>query len=188
MKDFLEGLEIGEGKVKLSKDEIKLILAENGKVVTNETTKVREELTKDIDAYKGTIANLEEKIKGAPASEDMAKLQKEIDDMKKAEADRISAEKAKSEDEILTNNIVSVFGDKKFTSEYAKNGLINDIKAEINKPENKGKGISDIFTNLTKDKEGIFESDNKIPEIPGYGDKNPNVSEDDFVDKVMGLK
>ena len=58
MKDFLENLEIGESKVKLSKDEIKSILAENGKVVTNETNKLKDSLNDEINTYKTTISNL----------------------------------------------------------------------------------------------------------------------------------
>ena len=40
MNEFLEKLEIGENKVKLSKEEIKSIMAEHGKTVKTETEKV----------------------------------------------------------------------------------------------------------------------------------------------------
>ena len=40
MNDFLSNLEIGENKIKLSKEEIKAILAEHGKSVKTETEKV----------------------------------------------------------------------------------------------------------------------------------------------------
>ena len=92
--------------------------------------------------------------------------------MKTAEAKRIADEKAKKEDEILTNNIITVFGDKKFTSDYVKNGLISDIKSELSKPENKGKGISEIFASLTKDKTGLFENPNQPADMPGMGEGN----------------
>ena len=78
MKDFLESLEIGEGKVKLSKEEIKSILTESGKVVTNETNKVRTELTNEINTYKNTITNLENQVKGMPSSDDVTKLKNEF--------------------------------------------------------------------------------------------------------------
>lgn len=188
MKDFLENLEIGEGKVKLSKEEIKTILAEHGKTVSTETEKVKTDLNKEIDTYKATVSNLEKQLEEMPSSDEVNNLKKEIQDMKEAESKRIAEEKAMQEDKTLTENIISVFGDKKFTSEYAKNGLIADIKNELSKPENKGKGINDVFELLTKDKEGIFESENKIAEIPGFGTQNPNVTEDDLIDKVMGLK
>lgn len=180
MKEFLESLEIGEGKVKLSKEEIKSILTESGKVVTNETNKVRTELTNEINTYKTTITNLENQVKGMPSSDDVTKLKDEIQALKDAETQRLANEKARQEDETLTNNIVSVFGDKKFTSDYVKNGLIADIKSELKKTENAGKGIKDIFETLTKDKQGIFENPNKPADMPGMRD-GKNVSSNDAV-------
>lgn len=174
MKEFLESLEIGDGKVKLSKEEIKSILAEHGKTVTTETGKVRTDLTNEINTYKTTITNLENQIQSMPNSDDVTKLQNEIATMKEAETKRIADEKAKAEDETLTNNIISVFGDKKFTSDYVKNGLITDIKSELSKAENKGKGISEIFESLTKDKEGIFENPNKPVGMPPMGENGDN--------------
>ncbi len=178
MKDFLESLEIGEGKVKLSKEEIKSILTEHGKTVTNETEKVKTDLTNEINTYKTTITNLETQIKSMPSSTEVTKLQNEIDEMKKAETKRLADEKARQEDETLTNNIVSAFGDKKFTSDYVKNGLIADIKSELKKTENAGKGIKEIFESLTKDKEGIFENPNKPAGMPGMGGNANTVDND----------
>lgn len=170
MKEFLESLEIGEGKVKLSATEIKSILTEHGKTVNNETEKAKKELTSEINTYKETITNLEKQIKDMPNTDDVTKLQNEINDMKQKESQRIADEKAKKEDEILTNNIITAFGDKKFTSDYVKNGLISDIKSELNKAENKGKGIKEIFDSLTKDKTGLFENPNQPADMPGMGE------------------
>lgn len=170
MKDFLESLEIGEGKVKLSKEEVKSILAEHGKTVTNETEKVKTDLNKEIETYKATISNLESQLENVPDSTELEGLKKEIADMKAKETKRIADEKAKQEDEILTNNIISAFGDKEFTSDYVKNGIINDIKSELAKTENKGKGISEIFESLTKDKTGLFVNPNKPANMPGMGE------------------
>ena len=171
MKEFLESLEIGDGKIKLSKDEITSILTENGKIVKKETDKVRTDLTNEINNYKTTITNLETKINDMPNSDEIEKLKTELQTMKDKEEKRIADEKAKQEDEVLTNNILNVFGDKKFTSDYVKNGLISDIKVELSKPENKGKGISEIFESLTKDKTGLFENPNQpAGDMPGMGD------------------
>lgn len=74
MKDFLEKLEIGENKVKLSKEEIKAILAEHGKSVTTETEKVENKYKADIESYKTTIDDLKEQIEKAPKSEDLENL------------------------------------------------------------------------------------------------------------------
>lgn len=170
MNDFLTKLEIGEGKVKLSSEEIKAILTEHGKVITTETERVKTKLNNEIETYKTTITNLEKKLENVPNSDEVESLKKEIADMKTAETKRIADEKAKQEDEILTNNIISAFGDKKFTSDYVKNGLIADIKSELNKVENKGKGISEIFESLTKDKTGLFENPNKPADMPSMGE------------------
>ena len=70
----------------------------------------------------------------------------------------------------MTNNINEVFGDKKFTSDYARSGLTNDIKNELNKPENKGRSIKDIFDALTKDKTDIFANPNQVKDMPGMGE------------------
>ena len=169
MNEFLKSLEIGEGKVKLSNEEIKSILTEHGKITTTETERVKKDLTNEINTYKATITNLESQVKGMPSSDDVTKLKNEIQALKDAETQRLANEKAKQEDETLTNNIVSVFGDKKFTSDYVRNGLIADIKSELKKTENAGKGIKDIFETLTKDKQGIFENPNKPADMPGMG-------------------
>lgn len=187
MKDFLESLEIGEGKVKLSKEEIKSILTEHGKTVTTETEKVKTDYQNEINTYKTTISNLENQIKDMPNSDDVTKLQNEITAMKEAESKRIADETAKKEDETLTNNIVSVFGNKKFTSDYVKNGLIADIKSELKKSENTGKGIKEIFETLTKDKTGIFENPHQPIDMPGMGEsgKNSDNSADGFVSIIQ---
>lgn len=180
LKDFLEGLEIGESKVKLSKEDIKNIMAENGKVVENEKTKVEEQYKKDIETYKTTIDDLKNQIDNAPKSDEMENLKNKIADYEKKETERIASEKAKKDDEILTNNILNVIGDKKFTSDYAKNGLISDIKTELSKEENKGLGINEIFTNLTKDRDGIFENPNQMKDMAGMGDTDAGVSKEAF--------
>ena len=79
-------------------------------------------------------------------------------------------QKAEEEDKILTDNINALFEGKTFTSEYARTGLLNDIKNGLNKPENKGKGIQDLFNELTKDKTDIFTNPNQIKDMTSMGD------------------
>ena len=74
------------------------------------------------------------------------------------------------EDKILTDNINALFDGKKFTSDYARQGLLNDIKTGLNKPENKGKGIQDLFNELIKDKTDIFANPNQMKDMAGMGD------------------
>lgn len=181
MNEFLENLEIGENKVKLSKEEIKSILAEHGKSVKTETEKVESKYKNDIETYKTTIDDLKEQIKNAPKSDELENLNKKIADFEQKEAERVAKEQAQKEEQALNTNILSVFGDKKFTSDYAKNGLMNDIKVELKKDENKGLGIKEIFDNLTKDRTDIFANPNQVVnDMEAMGDTDTSVSKDVF--------
>lgn len=174
MKDFLENLEIGENKIKLSKEEIKSILAEHGKSVKIETEKVESKLGKDIEEYKTTIDDLKKKIESAPKSDELENLKQTIADMEAKEQKRLEEEKAKRDDEILTNNIIEAFGDKKFVNEYTKNAIINDIKNGLKDENNGGKSAKDLFEEITKDKSDIFVNPNQIQDMPGMGDNEDN--------------
>ena len=148
MREFLKGLE-------LDKEVIDSIMAEYGK---------------NVQSYKEAKEEAESKLK---TQEENSKLQldwkskfEELDGrIKQEEADR----KAKEEDENLTNTILASIGDKKFTSDYVKIGILSDVKAEMKKQENIGKGVDKIVEELTKDKEGIFVNPNMNPEIPPMG-------------------
>jgi len=180
MNDFLKNLEIGENKVKLSEEDIKSILAEHGKSIKVETEKVENKYKKDIENYKNTIDDLKGQIDKAPKSDEMENLKKQIAEYEQKESDRVAKETAEKEEKALNSNILNVFGDKKFTSEYAKTGLMNDIKAELGKEENKGKGIQEIFNELTKDRTDIFANPNQVKDMAGMGDMDTSVSKEAF--------
>jgi hypothetical protein len=167
LKDYLENLEIGEEKLKLSKEDIKGILAESGKVVNTETEKLKNE-------YKNTIDDLKEKVKNAPNSDEIENLKQTIADMEAKEQKRLEEEKSKRDDEILTNNIIEAFGDKQFVNEYTKNAIINDIKKGLKDENNGGKSAKDLFEEITKDKSDIFVNPNQIQDMPGMGDGEDN--------------
>lgn len=173
LKDYLENLEIGEEKLKLSKEDIKGILAESGKVVNTETEKLKDE-------YKSTIDELKEKIKNAPSSEELENLKNTIADMEAKEEKRLADEKAKKDDEILTNNILQAFGDKQFINDYTKNAIIADIKAGLKDSNNGGKSAKDLFEEITKDKSDIFANPNKIPDMEGMGDSEETINKKDM--------
>lgn len=122
------------------------------------------------DTLKSDKKSLEEKITELSKKSNTADdYKKQLDDLKEEIKRKEDEEKEKAEDAALTEAITAVFGDKKFTSDYVKNGLIADMKAEIAKLENKGKGYSDIFESLTKDKPGIFENPNQLKDMTGMG-------------------
>lgn len=149
MREFLKGLDL-DGEL------IDTIMAEHGKLVTKD----KEEL----QTLKSQMKELKENSKNAE------ELQSKYDELVKANEEREAKAKAEEEDKILTNNINEVFGDKQFTSEYARVGLTNDIKTELNKPENKGRSIKEIFDTLTKDKTDIFANPNQLKDMAGMGD------------------
>lgn len=166
MREFLKGLE-------LDKETIDTIMAEYGKNVQG--------LREQLDEYKNKVGEYETKINElTEKSEDSSKLQEELETLKKSIVEKEATEKAKKDDELLTKNITSLFEGKKFTSEYAKNGLINDIKNEFKKDESHSKGIKDIYEELIKDRSDIFANPNQIQDMAGMQDMDNGISKEDF--------
>lgn len=178
-REFLKALE-------LSDEVIDKIMAENGKDIEAEKSKTASYKQK-FETSESDKAELETKIEELQtAGADSEKIKSELDTLKKKIEDEKAAAEAERADKELTDSIVAVFGDKNFTSEYAKQGIIAEMKSEIAKPENKGKGYDKIFEELTKDKEGIFTSPNQIKDMGGFGNVDVDVSEEQ-ARAVMGL-
>lgn len=187
MKDFLEELEIGEGKVKLSKEEIKDILAKHGEYIKIETEKVDNKYKGQLEDNKTTISELKAQIEKAPKSDEMESLKSKIAEYEQNEADRLAKQKAEEEDTILLNNINSVLGDKKFVNDFTKSAIVNEVKNALKDKANMGKSAKDLFEELTNGKEGIFANPNQVIDMPSIDENVENaVSKDDF-DK-MGYK
>ena len=115
----------------------------------------------EVKTLKGEKKNLEDEVarlnENANGNEDVKKeleaLKAKIDaDAKQAEADRISREKAES-DERLFNEAV---GEKKFSHDAIKSHYFNLFRQALAKEENKGKSAVDILHNLTKDDATAF--------------------------------
>lgn len=187
MKDFLNDLEIGENKIKLSKEEIKNIIAKHGEYIKIETDKIENKYKTDIDNYKNTISNLEEQIEKAPKSDEVENLKNEIADFKQKESERLAKEEADKNDKLLTNNIIEAIGDQKFVNDYTKNSIINEVKTALKDSANVGKSAKDLFTEITEGKDGIFANPNQMTDMTGIDESVENVvSKEDF-DK-MGYK
>ncbi len=163
-------------------DQLDKIMAEYGKDLQAEKDKAKA-LSTELETYKGKVNDLE---KNAGANE---AVKKELDELK-AQIEQAKKEaEAKAADEQLTAVIREAFPkDKKFVNEYTEQALINQIKAELGKPENKGKGVSDILTAMTKDKTGIYENPNKPGDMSGF--KNPDVegSNEAAMRRIFGLE
>ena len=187
MKDFLEDLEIGESKVKLSKEEIKSILAKHGEYIKIETEKVDNKYKSQLEDNKTTIEDLKAQIEKAPRSDEMENLKNKIADYEQKEADRTAREKAKEEEDILVKNINEAFGDKKFVNDFTKNAIVNEIKTALKDSANLGKSAKDLFEEITNGKEGIFANPNKIVDMPSIDENVENAVSKDQFDK-MGYK
>lgn len=181
MKDFLEELEIGENKEKLTKEQIKSIIAKHGEYIKIETDKVENKYKDQIENDKTTIGELKEQIEKAPKTDEIENLKKKIADYEQKEADRTAKQKAKEEDDILTNNINQVIADKKFVNDFTKNAIINEIKTALKDNANIGKSAKDLFDEITKDKSDIFTNPNQVVDMPDIDETVENtVSKDAF--------
>lgn len=170
MKDFLEELEIGENKVKLSKEEIKNILAKHGEYIKIETEKVDNKYKSQLEENKTTIDELKKEIENSPKSDEMESLKSKIADYEQKEAERIANEKAKQEEDMLLKNINDAIGETKFVNDYTKNAVINDIKNALNDKANNGKSAKDLFNEMIKDKTDIILNPNQQKDMEGMGD------------------
>lgn len=166
----------------LESEQIDKVMALYGKAIAKKDKEI-ETLTSSKKELEEKVATYETKINEFNESaKDNADWKSKYEELQTSIKEQEAKQKAEKEDEILTNNINALFEGKTFTSEYARSGLLNDIKAGLNKPENKGKGIQDLFNELTKDKTDIFASENQLKDMEGMGD-----SEQDNNTKEMPL-
>lgn len=173
MKDFLENLEIGENKVKLSQEEIKSILAEHGKSVKTETEKVENNMRKENEDLKATIDDLKEQISKAPKSDEIESLKSKIADYETKEKERKEEEDKKIFEENLNKNVLEAIGDAEFVNERTKNAIINEVKTALQDKANVGKSAKDIFETITKDSTDIFKNKNKLSDMPDIQESKP---------------
>ena len=154
----------------LESEQVDKVMALYGKAIGKyekdiETLKSdKKDLEDKIETYETKINEFNEKAK------DDADWKLKFEELQTTIKEQEAQKKAEEEDKVLTNNINALFEGKTFTSEYARKGLLNDIKDGLNKPENKGKGIQDLFDELTKDKTDIFTSPNQLKDMEGMGD------------------
>lgn len=163
MREFLKGLD-------LDSELIDTIMAEHGKLVTKD----KEEL----QTLKSQMKELKENSKNAD------ELQAKYDELVKANEEREAKKKAKEEDDILTNNINSVFGDKKFVNDFTKNAIMNEIKTALKDSANMGKSAKDLFEEITNGKDGIFINPNPQADMSGVDENMENTVSKEAFDKM----
>ena len=143
----------------------------------------------EVKTLKGEKKTLEDEVtrlnENANGNEDVKKeleaLKAKIDaDAKQAEADRISREKAES-DERLFNEAE---GEKKFSHDAIKSHYFNLFRQDLAKEENKGKSAVDILHNLTKDDKNAFEGVTAVKLAGG----RPSGTSGKTRDEIMAIK
>lgn len=190
MKDYLESLEIGEGKVKLSSEEIKAILAEHGKTVTTETDKVKQSLNETISNYQNQLKTANDTIQSYKDM-DIDSIKKSADDWKTKYEEMEANQKAEKEKSIRNERTNAFFNDIKFASESAKAGVIAQFNAKdfkYDEESNKFLGASEWLNEFKEKDSGAFLSDVANPKFTASptAPKN-NVGSMDEVMKIMGL-
>ena len=160
----------------LESEQIDKVMALYGKAVGKYEKEI-ETLTTSKKDLEDKISTYETKINEFNESaKDNADWKLKYEELQTSIKEQEAKKQAEEQDKILTDNINALFDGKTFTSEYARNGLLNDIKAGLNKPENKGKGIQDLFNELTKDKTDIFTNPNQMKDMEGMGDSEQNTN------------
>lgn len=162
-----------------TKEQINEIMNLNGADV-NQARGDSEQLRSDLTAARNTISELE-KAKG-----DADALQKQIDAFKKADADRIAAEAVAAEQAKLETRLNAVVGERKFASDYARRGVLEDFGKALKDEANTGKSDADIFAALTKD-QNIFVSQNPPANMPPFGNVDPGDNHMAAMRSAMGL-
>ena len=146
----------------------------------------------EVKLLKGEKKTLEDEVtrlnENANGNEDVKKeleaLKAKIDaDAKQAEADRISREKAES-DERLFNEAL---GEKKFSHDAVKNHYLNLFRQDLAKEENKGKSAVDILHNLTKDDATAFTGVTAV-KLAGGRPTGVNNSKYSSKEEIMAIK
>lgn len=144
----------------------------------------------EIKTLKGEKKTLEDEVarlnENANSNEDVKKeleaLKAKIDaDAKQAEADRISREKAES-DERLFNEAL---GEKKFSHDAIKSHYFNLFRQDLAKEENKGKSAVDILHNLTKDDATAFTG---VTAVKLAGGTPQGIGKYKSKDEIMSIK
>ena len=181
----------------LEKDVVDKVMAMNGddiEALKSENKSLKDDVEKKdktIQEHEETIKQLGDdinKIK-TEGGDEVVKLKDKIAAFEKAEKERKEAEANALKDKQLTDNILEAIGDKEFVNDFTKKSIIAQIKEDLGKQENAGKGIKDIFEGLTKDSTDIFKNPqhDKLDIQPTNNGGGPNGDDDAKIRAVMGL-
>ena len=176
-----------EDLVDFTDEQKDLVMSLYGKAMTKKDKEIetlnnsKKELENKVNTYENKINEFNETAK------ENADWKIKYEELQTSINEQEAKLKAKEEDDILTNNINAVFGDKKFVNDFTKNAIMNEIKTALKDNANLGKSAKDLFEEMTNGKDGIFANPNQVVDMTEIDENVENVvSKDDF-DK-MGYK
>ena len=165
-------------------EQVKVLLDINSADITKALDKRKgdtDKLQADLDTANAALITANNTIKALEAVKgDTAALQKQIDDYKKAEADRQAAETAAQLRAAIEARFDSVTGDRKFLHDFVRKGVLDEFEKALADTANRGKGDKELFDSLTKDK-GYFASQNPPANMGGAGNIDPETDKDKFL-------
>ena len=112
----------------LDEEQVDKVMSLYGKAMTKKDKEIenltnqKEELEEKISTYETKINEFNESAK------DNADWKTKYEELQTSIKEQEAKKKAEEEEKILTENINNLFEGKTFTSEYARQGLLNDIK------------------------------------------------------------
>lgn len=178
-REFLKGLGIED-------DAIKKIMAENGSDIEKAKADL-ESARKDLAEKEKKVTELTEQLKSFDGSnEKLEELQKKVADFEKADAERKKAEEESKANAEILERFNKVVGERKFKHEDIKNGRFNAFKTALSNAENKGKGDTEIFDNLTKDLDCFTNPQKEKIKLP-QGGGSKVATDDAKIREIMGL-
>lgn len=131
----------------LTEDQIKYVMSENGKDLTK-VQKENESLSTERDNWKKRAEDAEGTLKGFEGK-DFDAIQKERDEWKKKAEDSESAFQKQIYERDFSDALATAMEEYKFSSEYAKNAVVAEIKAAgLKLVDGKIIGLNDMMENI----------------------------------------
>lgn len=176
--DFLKSLGLDD-------DVIAKIQAESGKDVQAEKDKTKK-AQDDLTALAGKISEYENEIHGLK-EQDAAGLAAKVQELQTIIDKRKADDDKAVHDKNISDRLDKVTGDRKYLNDYTRKGILAEFAAAVEDKANTGKSDSDVFAALIKDRDGIFDAQNKAIEIPGISTIPPDTLNANKARQIMGL-
>lgn len=171
IKSIIEGI---------TDEQLSQIMDLNGKDVEKEKSKFIS-ISTEFEQAKQTIESITGELNTLKASNADAS-----DWKSKFEALQADIEKQTEAAAVLERFNRSV-GDAKFLNEYTQKGIFEEFKTALADEKNKGRSDAEIYKEITENRDGIFESPNKI-KIPGAKEIDMQEQDVNAIRAIMGIK